>query len=143
MEALYQKAILAHAKEAVGAGTLDDADARVTVDNPLCGDRITMEVRMSDGTVDAVAYKVRGCVLCQAAASVIAARAPGSTPAELATVQDDIRTMLKDGGTLPPGAWDDLSVFAPVAGHKSRHECVLLPFEALRRALDEAASGQS
>lgn len=139
-EALYQEAILARAKAAVGAGTLDHADARVTVDNPLCGDRITMEVRMADGTVQAIAYKVRGCVLCQAAASVIAQRAPGNTPAELASVQDDVRAMLQDGGMPPTGAWDDLSVFSPVAAHKSRHECVLLPFEALRRALDQVST---
>lgn len=142
MEALYQKAILARAKAAVGAGTLDDAHARVTVDNPLCGDRVTMEIRMADGTLAAMAHKVRGCVLCQAAASVIAERAPGAVPGELANLKNDVRAMLENGGSLPPGLWEDLSIFVPVAAHRSRHECVLLPFEALRRAIEAAVSGQ-
>lgn len=140
MEALYQKAIIERARRATGAGSLGTADARVTVDNPLCGDRVTMELRMADGVVAAVAHKVRGCVLCQAAASVIAERATGQAPAALAAVHDEVRAMLKDGGAVPGGAWEELSIFTPVAAHKSRHECVLLPFEAMRRALAEAGA---
>ncbi|HEM45675.1 MAG TPA: iron-sulfur cluster assembly scaffold protein [Alphaproteobacteria bacterium] len=137
---LYQDAILARAREATGAGTLDDADAIVTVHNPLCGDRITLALRKSDGTVAEVRHEVRGCVLCQAAASIIAARAPGRGRRDLVAIEAAVRGMLADGGALPPEAWTDLSIFAPVAAHKSRHECVLLPFEALHRALDAAGS---
>lgn len=58
---LYQKAILGKAREASGAGTLAEPDASATVNNPVCGDRVTMEVRLSGGRVAAVAHKVRGC----------------------------------------------------------------------------------
>lgn len=138
MDALYQNAIMARAKEAVGAGTLEDADATVTVHNPLCGDRVTMEIRITDGKVAAVAHEVRGCVLCQAAASVVAANAPGTDAAALSALRDEIGAMLKEGAELRPRVWDDLAMFTPVAAHKNRHECVLLPFEALRRAIEEA-----
>jgi nitrogen fixation NifU-like protein len=135
---LYQKAILGKAREANGAGTLEDAEARVTVDNPVCGDRVTLELRMQDGHIGAVAHKVRGCLLCEAAASVIGANAPGATPAEIAAACEAVTALVKDGADIPADGWGDLSIFHPVTAHKSRHYCVLLPFEALQRALEEA-----
>ncbi len=138
---LYQDAILAEARKATGAGAMPDADVRVTVDNPLCGDRVTLELRLARGTIDAIRHKVRGCVLCQAAASVIARKAPGTAPDRLAEVEDAVRVMLRSGSELPPVAWPELRIFRPVAEHRSRHECVLLPLVALRRAIVEAGLG--
>ena len=137
-DALYQKAILGKAREANGAGTLEDPDVRVTVDNPVCGDRVTLELRMEDGHVGAVAHKVRGCLLCAAAASVIGANALGSTAEEIAAAHDAVTALLKEGAEIPSDSWSDLVIFSPVSEHKSRHYCVLLPFEALDRALKEA-----
>jgi len=137
---LYQKAILGKAREAAGAGTLDQPDARVTINNPVCGDRVTMEIRMSGDRVAAVAHKVRGCVLCEAAASIIGANAPGATRAEIAAAREAVTALVEDGAEIPADGWRALSIFQPVTAHKSRHHCVLLPFEALSRALDEAES---
>ncbi|MNC92414.1 hypothetical protein D3C83_88400 [compost metagenome] len=58
-------------------------------------------------------------------------------PAELRAVRDGFRAMIKDGGAVPP-EWPDLAAFEPVRREKSRHDCVLLPFEALDRALTAA-----
>ena len=65
---LYHQAILELAKQAGRTPRLEDPDASVTVDNPLCGDRVTLDLRLADGRVAAVGHKVRGCLLCQAAA---------------------------------------------------------------------------
>ena len=135
---LYQKAIIGKAREATGAGTLEKPDAHVTVDNPVCGDRVTMEIRLSDGNVAAVAHKVRGCLLCEAAASVIGTNAPGATHAEIAAAREAVTALIEDGVKIPADGWSELSIFHPVTAHKSRYNCVLLPFEALSRALDEA-----
>lgn len=137
---LYQKAILGKAREANGAGTLEDADARVTVDNPVCGDRVTLELRMEDGHIGAVAHKVRGCLLCEAAASVIGANAPGANVAEIAAARNAVTALLKEGAEIQPDGWSDLVIFSPVTEHKSRHYCVLLPFEALDKALAETGA---
>lgn len=135
---LYQEALLTKARSATGAGTLGErADSRVTVDNPLCGDRITLELSRDGDRVGAIAHKVRGCILCQAAAALIAELAPGQTRDDLIAAKEAARSLLA-GGVPPAGAWTGLAIFTPVATHKSRHQCVLLPFEALRRALDEA-----
>lgn len=135
---LYHQAITALAKAAIGAGKLEDWDAREIADNPLCGDRVTVDVKLHGRRIAKLAHDVRGCLLCRAAASAIGLRAPGRTSEEIAQTRDALHDMLKVGITDPIDGWPELSAFQPVARYKSRHDCVLLPFEALARALDRA-----
>ena len=139
IERLYQEAILNQARAAVGAGRLDTADGSATVDNPLCGDRVTIDILMDGDRVATIGHKVRGCILCEAAASIIGARAIGLSAADLHSLADAMERMLRDGGSVPP-EWPDLAVFEPVRPIASRHECVLLPFQALDRALRDAGA---
>ena len=143
---LYHQAILDLAREAAGHGRLQAPQVSIRVDNPLCGDRVTLDLDLQDGRVSALGHQVRGCLLCQAAAAVIGARAPGQTAAALRDNTERLRRLIVDGpgaegGAAPDGLWPELAAFAPVHRHKSRHECVLLPFVALGRALEQAGSG--
>lgn len=135
---LYHEAIVAAARRACGSGRLDLADASVDLDNPLCGDRVSMDVQVQDGRLRAIAHRVRGCLLCEAAASIIAANAVGGSAADLARVQDALADALANGFGDRRLAWPELAVFAPVVRHRSRHRCVTLAFEALARALAAA-----
>jgi nitrogen fixation NifU-like protein len=137
---LYHQAILELAKQAGGTPRLETPDASVTVDNPLCGDRVTLDLRLVGDRVAAVGHKVRGCLLCQAAAAVIAARAPGETPAALHEIAGRLDRAIRKDPAAAAGLWPELAAFAPVHAHRSRHECVLLPFEALIQALAEAGA---
>ncbi len=137
---LYQKEIMRLAADATGHGRLNNPDAEVTADNPLCGDRVKLDVRVADGTVAEVGHEVRACVLCQASASIVGELAQGETPARLRTVAGQLGHYIKEGGPLPDAPFDKLAVFEPVIDHKSRHQCVLLPFDALCQALDEASA---
>lgn len=133
---LYQAAIVGLARAAHGKGRLDAPNGSATVDNPLCGDRITIEVRMDGERVTALAHQVRGCLLCEAAASAIGAHAVGATRGELAAASEAANAMLKSAAAAPP--WPELEAFAPARAHRSRHSCVLLPFEALTKAMAAA-----
>jgi len=140
---LYHKAILDLARRATGHGRLEAPQASVRVDNPLCGDRVTLDLSLENGRVSAVAHRVRGCLLCQAAAAVIGARAPGETATALRENTERLRRMIVEGagpGEDLSGWWPELEAFAPVHRHKSRHDCVLLPFTALSRALGQAGA---
>jgi len=142
---LYHEAIVKVAHRGCGSGRLETPDASVSIDNPLCGDRVTMDVQMGDGYLRGVAHQVRGCLLCEAAASVIAANAVGETVAELLAVEEALRGALAGGFNGRHMPWQDLAMFAPVAGYRSRHRCVTLAFEALASAmalaLDEPGKG--
>ncbi len=139
---LYHQAILELAREATGHGRLEAPQASVRVDNPLCGDRVTLDLSLEDGYVGAVRHEVRGCLLCQASAAVIGARAPGQTPAALRENARRLKQLMVEGPSASNnGLWPELGAFEPVHRHKSRHECVLLPFDALIRALDQVNAG--
>jgi nitrogen fixation NifU-like protein len=134
---LYHQAILELAKKARQASRLEAPQATVTVDNPLCGDRVTLDLSLSDGRVREVGHRVRGCLLCQAAAVIIGERAPGKTPEALRAVARDLSEAIAGPSGAASMPWPELAAFAPVHAHKSRHECVLLPFEALTQVLDQ------
>ena len=134
---IYHDAIKALATAAVGEGTLASPDGRTLVDNPLCGDRVEMEVALSDGRVAALAHQVRGCLLCRAAASVIGKHAAGASLQDVERISAGVSEMLEKQAP-PPAAWKDLEAFLPVHGHRSRYRCVQLPFEAVIAAMRAA-----
>src|SRR6185503_8145315 len=87
MSDLYQDRIVAQAKAATRAGRLEAPDATLTRDNPLCGDRITLDIRFDGKRIADLAHRVRGCLLCEAAASAIGAHAVGKTAADVAAAE--------------------------------------------------------
>ena len=101
---------------------------------------MTLDVEFgSPGRIARVGHVVRGCLLCEAAAVLIAEQAPGRQNEELLRAGAEVSAALKDEASFP---WPELEMFAPVRGVKSRHRCVGLPFEALAAALD-ACTGRS
>ena len=124
-------------REGAGSNRLEDADATATVDNPLCGDVVTLDLRFDGDVVAEVGHRVRGCALCQAAAAVIQRHAIGLTPDNLRRVADGSAALVRAGAEAPAG-WDEMAAFQPVRPIRNRHRCVLLPFEALTAALDGA-----
>ena len=139
-EGVYAQALRDLARAADGAGTLAEPQVRVAVDNPLCGDRVTIDLTLANGRIAALAHKVRGCMLCEAAAATIGRHALGASPSRLRAVADGMQAMIRNGAPAPAD-WQELAAFTPVQEIKSRHECVLLPFEALSQALDRASRG--
>lgn len=107
-------------------------DARAQLDNPLCGDRVTVELGLEDERVGTIGHAVKGCLLCRAAAAVMADAAPGLDRDGAARLLDGVSAMLKSSAEDENPA---LAPFHPVRPHKSRHGCILLPFKALFKAL--------
>ena len=139
---LYQEAIKALAAAGTGGGRLDAPDAQALLDNPLCGDRVEMEVKLTAGRIAALAHRVKGCLLCRAAAAVIGKRANGASAEEIERIAAQLTEMLERQGP-PPADWAELAAFAPVHGHRSRYGCVLLPIQALLGALRAGCADRS
>jgi nitrogen fixation NifU-like protein len=129
---LYQARIVALAKSKAGAGKLAAPTKSARRDNPLCGDRVTIDVKLDNGKITEIAHQVRGCLLCQASAVALASTAVGRDAAGIAELRHDAERAI---GRKAGKAHEPFDAFEPVAAHRSRHECVLLPFEALKDAL--------
>jgi nitrogen fixation protein NifU and related proteins len=130
---LYRRELLRLAADATGAGHLPAPDVLATAHNPVCGDRVTVELALAGGHITALAHTTQACVLTQASAALLAGTAPGQDRAGLSALADDVRAFLN--GAAPPAGFE---VFDGVASHAGRHVCVLLPFEAALKALDTA-----
>ena len=133
---LYAKELLRWAADASRAGRLPDPKRAATVNNAMCGDRVTMEFAV-DPTHEIAdcRHDTKACVLTQASAAIIAAHASGESAETLVRLKAQVTAMLKESKDAPTGKWSAYEIFAPVREHKSRHTCVLLPLEAAEKAL--------
>lgn len=85
MDALYREAILDHYRHPRHKGALADADIHYHDTNPFCGDEITIDLKVEDGTVVNAAFDGRGCAISQATASMLMEEVIGKTLDELKT----------------------------------------------------------
>jgi nitrogen fixation NifU-like protein len=120
MDDLYRDYILEHYRRPHNFGVLEDATATYEGSNPLCGDRITMQLRLRDGVVDAVGFTGRGCAISQASASLLTDEIKGRPAADVAGFQAvDLLDLL--GIEISP----------------ARLKCAMLSFDSLQHLLDE------
>jgi nitrogen fixation NifU-like protein len=134
--ALYHETIVDHDRNPRNEGPLPNATHEATVDNPLCGDVVTMRFVVEQGVIIAAAFEARGCALSRASASIATTHAIGSTPdliTALASTFDEFVRSSPDAQA--PAILGDLEVFGGVRAFKSRRTCACLPFQALTNAL--------
>lgn len=118
-DVLYRDEILDHYYDSAHRGRLESPDRVVELDNPLCGDRIRLELRIGPGgRIDRVRFEGQGCVISQASASLLASRVEGLPADEAAGLPADEAAGLL-GVPLSPG----------------RLKCGLLAWRALQHAM--------
>jgi nitrogen fixation NifU-like protein len=118
MEVLYRENILDHYRNPRNEGTLEDADISHELDNPLCGDRIRIDIRLKDGVVIEARFSGRGCVISIASASILTEEIVGKSVTELQAYREE--DMFRLLGITP----------GPV-----RARCALLPLQVLKEGI--------
>lgn len=136
-EDLYGDPLLQLAKNTEYQGSIEHPDHEATATNPLCGDKVTIQVLMDGETIRELHYQVRGCILCKASCSHFAHMVQGLDRTKLKDLRDRFEQFLKSPDDAPP--LPDHLIFSPVHPHKSRYRCVLLPYEATLKALPDTA----
>ena len=122
MDDLYRDYILEHYRRPHNFGVVEDADASYEGSNPLCGDRITLQLGITDGVVERVGFTGRGCAISQASASLLTDEIKGKPVADVEAFRaDDLLDLL--GIDISP----------------ARLKCAMLSHETLQKALAEAA----
>ena len=134
MSATYPDRLVAEARRAHGEGTLPAPTRRGRAVNPVCGDEIDLDVEDGAGRIVAIAHRVRGCAFTRGSAALLARAAEGMTLAAARELCRTLRDDLAGVGPLPSG----LEALAEVRVYPARLRCALLPWDALRDALDRA-----
>lgn len=117
---------------------LEAPGVTVTMVSPLCGSQITVDLVLDGDHISQFGQKVRACTLGAAAASIVAQHVIGKSADELRTLRATMRAMLKDDDAPPTGEWSQLEILAPARDLVSRHGSIMLVFDAIGEALDEA-----
>ena len=138
---LYQDVILEHSRHPRHQRRLEPFDGAAKGDNPMCGDRVEVRVRLAGGQIAEAAFEARGCAISVASADLMAEAVAGRAPAEVHDLSQRFRAMVATG-TCPDCA--DMAALKPLAGvheFKSRLKCATLPWDALQAALENTAHG--
>ncbi len=139
---LYRKELLRLAADAHGAGRLPAPRSTGHAHNPACGDRVTVDLRIGDGRVLAIAQETKACVLTQASASILGASLKGLSRADVQALKDALAAMLEQGGSVPAAPFDAYAAFEGATEYAGRHRCVLLPVEAALAAFEASEAPQ-
>ncbi len=135
---LYQEVILDHGRRPRHAHRLEVFDATAKGDNPMCGDRVQVWVKLgADGALADVGFEARGCAISIASADLLSEIAVGRTPGDLRQLAVTFADMAKSGTTASSDpAIETLKPLSGVSEYPSRVKCATLPWNAVIAALD-------
>jgi nitrogen fixation NifU-like protein len=136
---LYQEVILDHNKKPRNRGTMDDADHEAKGDNPLCGDQLTLFVKMDGDRVTEIRFEGRGCAISVASASLMTETITGKSQAEIGTLYESFHELLTGDPSVAAEAGEELGklrVFEGVREFPVRVKCATLAWHTLMAALE-------
>ena len=137
LNALYQELILDHNRAPRNYRQLESANRRVEGHNPLCGDRLTVWLRMEGDLIEDVSFQGSGCAISRASASLMTTAVKGKTRPEVEGLLDSFHRLVT--GSLDPAeteALGKLAAFSGVSQFPVRVKCASLSWHALKAALE-------
>lgn len=139
LEELYQEIILDHYKRPRNFRIIELPSASAEGLNPLCGDEVTVYIKLKEGLLEDLSFQGQGCALSKASASLMTLRLKNKTLREVKADIDRICTLLTqeeepDASSLE--SFGDLGALAGIRKFPARIKCATLPWHALKQALD-------
>lgn len=138
---LYGPVIREHANQPRNCGKLAGANRRGWSKNPLCGDCVTIHLRVEQETIREASFESFGCALCRASASLLTEAVRGKTTVDALNLVQEIEQLVGKGLTSEL-CFSDLHALGSVREFPARIRCVLLPWETLRETI-QADSGRA
>lgn len=138
LQELYREVILDHNRSPRNFGELEDADRVVEGVNPLCGDRMTLYVKLDDDKVQDIRFKGTGCAISVASSSLMTEKAKGRSVKELETLFDRVHQLLTGHESINGVDLESLDKLAALSGvreYPTRVKCATLAWHALKSAL--------
>jgi nitrogen fixation NifU-like protein len=134
---LYQEVILDHNRSPRNFGPLEGADLQADGHNPLCGDKISIAVKVEDGVLTDVRFEGSGCAISKASASLMTEGVKGKSLDEVRAMFERFRQLVTDQDALVDPSLGKLAVFAGVRDYPARVKCAILAWHTLRAAVDD------
>jgi nitrogen fixation NifU-like protein len=135
LQDLYREVILDHNRHPRNFGTLDPADRIVHGVNPLCGDKLTLYLKLDDDRIEDIRFQGTGCAISVASSSLMTERVKGKSIDASLSLFDEVHEMLTGQQAEPGEQMEKLAALAGVRDYPSRVKCASLVWHALKEAL--------
>lgn len=135
LDDLYRRVIMDHYKNPRNRGTLDDEALTINLNNPTCGDRISLQLQVEDGIVKKAKFTGEGCSISMSSASMMTEAVTGKSVDEALGMADKFSDLVK-GGEVEFEELEDIEALSGVSKFPARIKCATLSWNALRKGIE-------
>lgn len=140
---MYGEILADHHESPRNWGKIENPSAEEKGYNPLCGDQVTVYLKLKDGKIEECAFEGEGCSICMASASIMAERMQGCPNQDAQNLIEAFREKMQGAesvvGLPDEDSEDDIVALYGVKRFPVRIKCALLPWTTLKKGLDHAA----
>jgi nitrogen fixation NifU-like protein len=140
LDDLYRRVIMDHYKNPRNRGTFDKDAVTIDLNNPTCGDRISLQLQVEDGVVKAAKYVGEGCSISMSSASMMTDSVKGKTLDEALKMAENFSSLMK--GQPVEFEYEDIEALSGVNKFPARIKCATLAWNALRKGIEQADNKQ-
>lgn len=134
LDTLYRQVILDHYKHPRNRGEFEDETITVELNNPSCGDRIFLQLKLDGDVIEDVKFTGEGCSISIASASMMTQSIKGKTMAEALEMSEEFsRMMLGEEIDIEVFGLDDIIALQGVSNFPARIDCATLAWKAVDR----------
>lgn len=134
LDDLYRRVIMDHYKTPRNKGKFDDGAVTIDMNNPTCGDRISLQLQIEDGVVKNAKHTGEGCSISISSASMMTDAIKGKTLEEALALAENFSGLMK--GDPVEFEYEDIEALSGVNKFPARIKCATLAWNALRKGID-------
>ncbi|HLQ13849.1 MAG TPA: SUF system NifU family Fe-S cluster assembly protein [Steroidobacteraceae bacterium] len=139
---LYRDVILDHNRSPRNFGRLEPADAEALGHNPLCGDSLSLTLRVAGDRLSEIRFNGQGCAISVASASMMSEAVSGKPLAEVEALYREVHALLTEPAHVPALPLGKLMALGGVREFPARVKCASLCWHTLQAALQRHAVGE-
>ncbi|WP_339294718.1 Fe-S cluster assembly sulfur transfer protein SufU [Paenibacillus sp. FSL W7-1279] len=135
LDDLYRRVIMDHYKNPRNRGKFEEDAVTIDLNNPTCGDRISLQLKVENGVVADAKYTGEGCSISMSSASMMTDAVKGRTLEEAISLADRFSSLMK-GEAVDFEEYEDIEALSGVNKFPARIKCATLAWNALRKGID-------
>ncbi|ANY74807.1 SUF system NifU family Fe-S cluster assembly protein [Paenibacillus ihbetae] len=135
LDDLYRRVIMDHYKNPRNRGRFEDDAVTVDLNNPTCGDRISLQLKVENGIVADAKYTGEGCSISMSSASMMTDAVKGKSLDEALSLADRFSSLMQ-GEDVEFEEYEDIEALSGVNKFPARIKCATLAWNALRKGID-------
>lgn len=136
LDDLYRRVIMDHYKNPRNRGSFEDGGITIDLNNPSCGDRISLQLKLEDGIVKGARFLGEGCSISLSSASMMTDAIKGKSFEEALAMAENFSNLMK--GEDVKFEYEDIEALSGVNKFPARIKCATLAWNALRKGIDKA-----